>query len=73
MATWSIAIIQQKGDPFPWKAAVVAKNGKRQEVGEFLKEKEARSYAQMELSGLLAGEKTAPAEPISAPRPLQAA
>jgi len=73
MATWTIEITQKKGDQFPWKAAVVAKNGKRQEVGEFLKEQEARSYAQMELSGLTAGERPAPAEAGAESRPLQAA
>ena len=64
MTTWNSEITKAKGDQFPWKAAVVAKNGKRQEAGEFLDEKEARSYATMELRRLMAKEK-----PNSAERP----
>ena len=57
MATWNIEITKIKGNPFPWKAAVVGKDGKRQEVGEFLDEKEARSYAAMEWHRLTSKEK----------------
>ncbi len=56
MAIWTVDITCKKGDQFPWKAAVVTKNGRREEVGEFLNEKEARSYAQMELCQLNAQE-----------------
>jgi len=67
MAIWTIEITKKTNDPFPWKSAVVAKNRPRQEVGEFLDEKEARSYAAMELHRLMASEKpeadTAPVQP----------
>ena len=66
MTTWNIEITKAKGDQFPWKAAVVAKNGKRQEAGEFLDEKEARSYAAMELHQLTAKEKP---DPVETPQP----
>jgi hypothetical protein len=56
MTTWSIEITVSKGAAFPWKAAVVASNGQRQEVGEFLDEAEARSYAATELRQVAARE-----------------
>ena len=56
MTAWTIEITRTKGEEFPWKAAVVASNGKRLEVGEFLDEKGARSYAAMELHRLMAKE-----------------
>ena len=60
---WTIEISKTKGDPFPWKAAVVAKTGKRLDVGEFLDEKEAHSYAAMELHRLTARETPEPLHP----------
>ena len=62
MAIWSIEITNSKGGPFPWKAAVASTSGKRLEVGEFLDEKEARSYAAMELHRLTAKEKAEPVQ-----------
>ena len=62
MATWNIEITKTRGSSFPWKAAVVAKNGKRLEDGEFLDEKEARNYAAMEWNRLTAKEKPEPAQ-----------
>lgn len=56
MTTWKIEINEKKGEQFPWKAAVVGQNGKRREVGEFIRAKEARSYANMELNTLSASE-----------------
>jgi hypothetical protein len=61
MATWKIEISEKKGEKFPWTGALVANNGKRVEVGEFLVEKTARSYAEMELRQLTSMEKPAPA------------
>lgn len=59
MTSWKIEINEKKGEQFPWKAAVIAMDGKRQEVGEFAQAKEARSYANMELSRLSASQKHA--------------
>jgi hypothetical protein len=55
--TWTVEITKTQDAEFPWKAAVVAASGQRQEVGEFLEEKEARSYAAMELHQVTAREK----------------
>ena len=67
MTIWSIQITRTADAEFPWKAAVVANSGQRREVGEFLDQKEARSYAAMELHRLMASEKpeadTAPVQP----------
>lgn len=68
MALWSIEITKTSGDPFPWKAALAAKSGKRLEVGEFLDEKEARSYAAMEWNRLTAKENPDPVD-RTAPQP----
>jgi hypothetical protein len=54
MTTWKIEICEKKGKQFPWIAAVVASTGKRQQVGEFIDAKDARSYANMELNRLSA-------------------
>jgi len=49
MTTWTIEVTKVKGAEFPWRAAIVGSHGKRMEAGEFLDEKEAQSYAAMEM------------------------
>ena len=62
MTIWSIQITRTADAEFPWKAAVVANSGQRREVGEFLDQKEARSYAAMELRQLTAVDSPDPAQ-----------
>ena len=57
MVSWQVEVTRTKDKEFPWKSAVVGENGRRQEVGEFAQEKEARSYAAMEWNRLTAKEK----------------
>ena len=67
MATWTIEITKTSGDSFPWKAAVVAKNRPRQEVGFFVDETEARNYAAREWRRLTANEQ---ADAVDLPTPM---
>ena len=64
MTTWKIEVYEKKGVQFPWIAAVVASTGKRQQVGEFIDVKDARSYANLELNRLSAKETTSNERPV---------